>query len=160
MKHSIPVKRRKRGTALTEFAIMVPIMFLLTMGAADFSRMFYTALSVAHSADVSSQYGSQTLGNSVDYLKMRTLGGLDAFETQGTTVTAVHFCVCVAGGAETSCALDTCGGPAAARLCEDNGTQYLYSDWSLSGHFGQDRRDSPCCLQASPVGRRRRCSRS
>ena len=110
MKHSISVKRRKRGTALTEFAIMVPIMFLLTMGAADFSRMFYTALSVAHSADVSSQYGSQTLGNSVDYLKMRTLGGLDAFETQGTTVTAVHFCVCVAGGAETSCALDTCGG--------------------------------------------------
>ncbi len=110
MKHSIPVKRRKRGTALTEFAIMVPIMFLLTMGAADFSRMFYTALSVAHSADVSSQYGSQSVGNAVDYLKMNTIGGLDAFETQGTTVTAVHFCVCVAGGAETSCKLDTCGG--------------------------------------------------
>ena len=110
MKHGIPVKRRKRGTALTEFAIMVPIMFLLTMGAADFARLFYTALSVAHAADVSSQYGSQSVGNSVDYLKMRTLGGLDAFETQGTTVEAEHFCVCEAGGAHTSCALDTCAG--------------------------------------------------
>jgi Flp pilus assembly protein TadG len=101
---------RRKGTALTEFAITVPFLFLLTMGATDFGRLFHHALTVTHAAGLASEFGSYDNLHSVKYTEMQTLAVADAFEVKGATAVAEHRCVCTAGGASVSCNLDTCGG--------------------------------------------------
>lgn len=102
--------RRRRGTALTEFALTVPFLFLLTMGATDFGRLFYHALSVTHAAGVASEFAAYDNIHAVNYSGTETVARADAFEIKGATATATHVCVCTAGGAAVSCNLDTCGG--------------------------------------------------
>lgn len=102
--------KRRRGTALTELAVTVPFLFLLTMGAADFGRLFYSALTVTHAAGVASEFGAQDNIHSVQYSTMQTIASADALEVPGTTATATHKCRCTATGADVSCNLDTCGG--------------------------------------------------
>ena len=102
--------RGRRGTALVEFAVSVPFLFLLTMGATDFGRLFYHALTITHAAGVSSEFGAQSTITAVNYSGMETVARADALEIDGASATATHTCVCQAGGAAVSCALDSCGG--------------------------------------------------
>ena len=104
-------RRGRRGTALTELAVTIPFLFLLTMGAADFGRLFYHALTVTHAAGVASEFGAQNNISAVNYTGMQNIATADALEIDSVTATATHRCVCTAGGAEVSCALDSCGGP-------------------------------------------------
>lgn len=102
--------RRRRGTAMTELAVTVPFLFLLTMGVADFGRLFFHALTITHAAGVASEFGAQDPIHSVQYNSMETIAIADALEIPNTTATATHKCRCTATGADVSCALDTCGG--------------------------------------------------
>ena len=43
MTNPLTQNNRRRGNALVELAVTVPFLFLLTMGAADFGRLFYHA---------------------------------------------------------------------------------------------------------------------
>ena len=88
----------------------MPFLFLLTMGATDFGRLFHHALTVTHAAGLASEFGGYDNLHAVKYTEMETLAVADAFEVKGATATADHRCVCTAGGASVSCALDTCGG--------------------------------------------------
>jgi Flp pilus assembly protein TadG len=109
-KHTETRNRGRRGNALTEFAITVPFLFLLTMGATDFGRLFYHALTVTHAAGLASEFGAYDNLHAVKYTEMETLAVADAFEVKGATATATHVCVCTAGGTPGSCDLDACGG--------------------------------------------------
>ncbi len=104
------IRDRRRGNALTEFAVTVPFLFLLTMGATDFGRLFHHALTITHAAGLASEFGAQDNIYAVNYSGMQTVATADAFEVKGATATADHRCVCTAGGASVSCDLDTCGG--------------------------------------------------
>jgi len=103
-------RRGHRGTALTELAVTIPFLFLLTMGVTDFGRLFYHALTITHAAGVASEFGSQSNIDAVNYTGMQTVAIADAYEIDGVNATAAHKCVCSAAGAEVSCALTSCGG--------------------------------------------------
>ena len=48
----MPIARwnSERGQAIVEMTLLLPFFLLLLMGVIDFSRVFYTALTVSHAA--------------------------------------------------------------------------------------------------------------
>ena len=100
---------RSRGVALTEFALVFPVFFVLFIGTLDFGRVFYSAMAVTHGARAGVQYGAQNDTTSGDFDGMRQ-AALDASgDVSGVTVTACRFCQCADGTPSTcGCGTDTC----------------------------------------------------
>ena len=63
--------KQRRGLALTEFALTIPLAFVLFIGILDFGRVFYTAMTVSHAARAGVQYGAQNSLTSGDFAGMR-----------------------------------------------------------------------------------------
>jgi Flp pilus assembly protein TadG len=57
----LQMRRRReseRGQSLVEFALIVPLLFFLTIGIADFGRVFMTAIGVQSAAREAADYGA------------------------------------------------------------------------------------------------------
>ena len=92
---------------MVEFAIMTPILLMLTLGATDFARVFVESQALAGSSHSGSTYGARRHIDSVDYaeIKARALAGAD-----GATAAAELFCDCPDNpGVSVSCTNGTCG---------------------------------------------------
>jgi Flp pilus assembly protein TadG len=50
--------RRERGQGLTEFALIVPLMFLLAIAVGDFGRLFNAAVATESAAREAADYGA------------------------------------------------------------------------------------------------------
>jgi Flp pilus assembly protein TadG len=55
-----------RGSVLSEFAIVIPIVLLLIVGAFDFGRVWVLASASANAAQAGAQYGAQSAPLSAD----------------------------------------------------------------------------------------------
>ena len=98
---------RHRGQAVTEFAVISPLAFLLFVGCLDFGRVFYNTIAVTHAARAGAQYGAQSNILSGDFAGM-TQAALDAAgDLQGLNVTPGRFCQCANGGT-VDCITGTC----------------------------------------------------
>jgi len=100
----------ERGQAIVEMTLLLPFFLLLLMGVIDFSRVFYTALTVSHAARAGAQYGAQSNGKSQDTAGMQAAAiaaAQDDIDTSSLTVTATSFCKCTTDGI-TLTALATC----------------------------------------------------
>jgi Flp pilus assembly protein TadG len=53
--HHMTAGTQRRGTAATEFAITVPLLIVLALGAADFGRVFHFREAVSNAARVGAQ---------------------------------------------------------------------------------------------------------
>lgn len=53
--------RNERGSALVELALVLPLLCLVLIGAAELGRMFYYAIEVSDAARAGVAYGSQGL---------------------------------------------------------------------------------------------------
>jgi hypothetical protein len=51
-------RRRQRGQGLTEFAMIVPLMFILAIAVGDFGRLFNAALATESAAREAADYGA------------------------------------------------------------------------------------------------------
>lgn len=51
-------RRGDRGQGLAEFALIIPIMFLITVGVADFGRLFSAAVATEAGAREAADYGA------------------------------------------------------------------------------------------------------
>jgi len=93
----------QRGSALVEFALMSPLLFLIASGVSDFSR-FITASNVAASAAAAgTQYGALSPSNFGDVTGMQNAAVNDAGNYTGVTAVASQTCACTLGGAAVSC---------------------------------------------------------
>src|SRR5690242_17607209 len=93
-----------RGVALTELALVVPLMFLLFLGILDFGRVFYSAMAISHSARAGVQYGAQDGAKSGDFAGMRDKALNAAADVSDVTANACRYCRCADGtGSCTSC---------------------------------------------------------
>ncbi len=97
----------KRGTALLEFAIVLPLILMLLAGALDYSLLMRTAISVADAARVGAQYGSLSAANASSSLGMRNAALNAAPDVPGLTATAVKVCKC-SDGTTASCSGGGC----------------------------------------------------
>src|SRR5712671_2665237 len=53
-----PAGRSKKGQAIVETALLLPILMLLVMGSADLGRVFYYAIAVTNAAREAARQGS------------------------------------------------------------------------------------------------------
>jgi Flp pilus assembly protein TadG len=56
--HAFARRRGQRGQGLAEFALVIPIMFLIVVAIADFGRLFSSAVSTEAAAREAADYGA------------------------------------------------------------------------------------------------------
>lgn len=108
----------ERGAAIVEFAIMFPVLVMMCMGAADFGRLFFHAVTVTQAAGTGVFYGAQGGFTSGRFSQMQQEAEDDAddLDRMGTvSATADRYCDCpdapATGPADTNavdCITGTC----------------------------------------------------
>ncbi|MEO5922559.1 MAG: TadE/TadG family type IV pilus assembly protein [Bryobacteraceae bacterium] len=108
MKTQIPVTRRvrnfgQRGNALIEFALMSTVLMMLTIGVADFGRIFAMANKATNAASAGTAYGALSPAHYTDTDGMRAAAEADLGTIAGSQVTVTRTCRCSIGGTATTC---------------------------------------------------------
>jgi Flp pilus assembly protein TadG len=55
--------RQEHGNALVELAVAIPILILIAVGVADYSRLYFTEITVANAARSGADWGIKAKGN-------------------------------------------------------------------------------------------------
>lgn len=113
--------REDKGQAFVELALVLPVLVLLLLGAAEVGRMAYAAIEVNNAARAGVAYAAQNHTTASDLL---STGGivqaaqLEAPDIKTMTATATQFCSCEsstgtmpAPGTCTGVDLTTCVSP-------------------------------------------------
>jgi Flp pilus assembly protein TadG len=79
------IRRGRRGTATVEFAIVAPILFLITIAVLEFWRL-NTIRYMAHQAAYQASRAGVVPGADAASLRQTALGVMSAIGTLGTTV--------------------------------------------------------------------------
>jgi Flp pilus assembly protein TadG len=69
---TFPCFQNRRGAALAELAIVLPVLFILAAGTADFGRIFFRSMAVAQAARACAEFGAQSIANSADNAGMKS----------------------------------------------------------------------------------------
>ncbi len=85
------------GSALVEFALTMPVLVLLLMGAAEFGWVTYASDEVANAARAGVSYGCQTSSTAADTTGIQNTAIKDAPNVTLGTTTATLSCVCSDG---------------------------------------------------------------
>ncbi len=109
------LKSEARGAAMVEFALAVPLLLLLTMGAIDFGRAFYQSVTISHAAETGAVYGAQNNITSGHDTEMVQRARDDAADVGTVTVTSTRVCKCP-NGTVVDCVTGTCTGYGAPRV--------------------------------------------
>ena len=99
----------RRGSALIEAAIGLPVLIVIAIIAADFGRIYFTGIAVANAARSAAEYGAQSVSNSTDTALINQAGRDDGADARNITVTSTRFCKCPDGS--TPDCTGTCGNP-------------------------------------------------
>lgn len=59
------------GQSIVELTLLLPLLFLIFLGASDLARLFYHASALTQAARSGVQYGAQNLGTAADISGMR-----------------------------------------------------------------------------------------
>ena len=98
-------KRQKgrRGNVLLEFAIVSPVLLILTCAVCDFSRLFNVANTAVGATGAGLEYASIGPEYWSDYADIQTAALNDTGPYTGATATASNFCTCSIGGTQYTC---------------------------------------------------------
>lgn len=98
----------QRGTALVEFAIVLPVLMLLLLGVVEAGRYAYFSILVGNAARAGVQYGAQNSVTAYDTAGMTAAAQADGRNAiAALTVTPANFCQCWNGS--TGSAVDCSG---------------------------------------------------
>lgn len=100
------LRRGEQGGALVEAALTLPVLFMLVLGAVEFSRVAYTSLEVVSAAKAGVAYGAQTGGTSADTAGITTAATTDAANVSGLTVSSSSSYACSDGTSSTGLPTD------------------------------------------------------
>lgn len=112
--------RDDAGQALVELALVVPLLTLILVGAAEVGRIAYAAIEVNNAARAGVAYASQSHTAASDTPNITLAATNEAPDVSGMTVTAANACSCAtvpAGGGVSytpitcSTALTSCTSP-------------------------------------------------
>jgi Flp pilus assembly protein TadG len=106
--------RRQEGQALIEFALLLPLLFLLIVNVINFGAMLYSFITVANAARAGAQYycaGGATIGGpaQVDASLVRTLVSQDLAALPNAAAAQVLVCRRTLAG--VTCVGDGTGAP-------------------------------------------------
>lgn len=86
--------RDNRGAALVELALTMPLLLLITIGAAELGRIAYFAIEVESSARAGSSFGAVNINNAVQTATIEQAALNDAPNLPSMVATASNQCVC------------------------------------------------------------------
>lgn len=86
--------RDNRGAALVELALTLPLLLLITIGAAELGRIAYFAIEVESAARAASSYGAVNVGNAGQTSTIEQAAYNDAPNLPQMVATATSACVC------------------------------------------------------------------
>lgn len=113
-----PLCRSVRGNISVEFALVLPFLLLLVMGAYDFGRGFTEKLRLNSAARAGAQYALSQYNLVGDENGVIQSARDDAEDADGIlTVTPRYFCTCLTGG-EIACGTACAGGEVPMRYIE------------------------------------------
>jgi Flp pilus assembly protein TadG len=113
-----------KGQSAVELAVVVPVLMLLLVAAADFCRIFYMSIGVMNAARAGAQYGSQTVITAADSAGMIAAAKTDGSNFANLTATASQ-CTCASSSTLTICPSSYCTNAAQATFVEVD-TQGLF----------------------------------
>lgn len=120
----------ERGSALVEFALVMPLLLLLCMGATDFGRLFFHAVTVYNAASTGAFYGARTPLLSGQYAVMEQKAKEDAGDIEdistGVGATAERTCECPGAAAGDPGTPIDCREAANPNACAGYGSPVAY----------------------------------
>lgn len=87
----------RKGNAVLELALALPIMMMICVGAADFGRMFYHAITLVDAAGAGASFGAlrESQSGDLDAVEQMTMSAAsDLSRSNAVTATASRVCVC------------------------------------------------------------------
>jgi Flp pilus assembly protein TadG len=99
-----------RGQSAVELGLLTPILVLVLVIAADFSRVFYMSIEAANAARAGVQYGAQSTIQASDTAGMQQAALNDGSNLSGLTANASNFCECPPSTSHVTCSSTTCSG--------------------------------------------------
>lgn len=99
--------RDDSGQSLVETAVIVPILTLLLVGAAELARVAYAAIEVSSAARAGVQYGAQSGMTASDTTGIASAAQMEAANVSGLITNSSSSCECSDGTAST-CANSDC----------------------------------------------------
>ena len=117
-------RARTHGGALVEFALVLPLLFMLTMGATDFGRIYFHAITLANASATGAFHGAQGgyYAAQIDVMEQRAIE--DAGNLTGVSASASIRCECPPAGTGDFTSDPTvvdCSLAATAGTCTDGG---------------------------------------
>ncbi len=115
MKSQIPVVRARRargqkGNALIEFALMSTVLMGMTLGVADFGRIFAAGNKAYTAASAGTSFGALDAAHYSNFQGMEDAAVANLGGTTNATAHASQTCRCEIGGAAVDCQTeDICG---------------------------------------------------
>lgn len=98
----------RRGGALLEIAVAMPMLILIAIGVIDYGRVYYTSVTVANAARAGAEWGSTTYyAYAFDNAGQQGFAQLDGANAALDSVRASTACRCPDGssvGCSTACA--------------------------------------------------------
>lgn len=95
------------GQSALELAIILPVLLLLLLAAADFGRALYVSVAVQNAARAGAQYGSQSVITAADAAGMIATAKKDATEITNLTASASQ-CTCASPSNVAACPQSYC----------------------------------------------------
>lgn len=103
-------RRGEAGLALVEFALIVPLLMMLLVGAVETGRYMYYSILVGNAARAGVQYGSLSYFNANDSAGISAAAKADGQNVSGLTATGGLVCSCWngSGAAPLDCSKQSC----------------------------------------------------
>ncbi len=103
--------RGSAGQALVELAMVVPLLALIFVGAAEVGRIAYAAIEVNNAARAGVAYACQSHITASDVANITLAAQTEAPDVSGMTVTVSNSCSCSSGTAITCATTANCPSP-------------------------------------------------
>jgi Flp pilus assembly protein TadG len=119
---------RRRGAAILETGLLLPVAILMVCGAMDLARVFYAGVVVESAVRAGVQFGSFGIGKAGAISSMNAAAEADAANQglTGVTVSSRTFCGCMTNASEVDCSTATCDGATPCGYVEATAT-YVFT---------------------------------
>jgi Flp pilus assembly protein TadG len=91
--------------------VMLPLLFIFMLGAADFGRVFYASIELGNAVTAGAEYGSRLMSTVTDVTGIKNVVTSDAADLSGVTFPSdpTAYCTCPDSGTHVACTT-TCTG--------------------------------------------------
>jgi Flp pilus assembly protein TadG len=108
--------KRERGAQLIEMAILTPFLLLVLLGATDFARVSYHAITLANAARAGAQFGTFSSAHALNTAGIQAAAELEAANIGAIVATSSLACRCPGSATVVSCTVGSCTGDAVKEL--------------------------------------------